>query len=96
VQLTTDGHKAYLEAVEGAFGADLDYAMLVKIYGESAEQKVEKRYSPAKYTGSKVEVITGNPNRKHISTQLCGAPEPHHENVYAPVYPPHQCLFKEG
>jgi IS1 family transposase len=68
VQLTTDGHKAYLEAVEGAFGADIDYAMLVKIYGESAEQKVEKRYSPAKYTGSKVEVVTGNPDRKHIST----------------------------
>ena len=39
VQLTTDGHKVYLEAVEGAFGADIDYAMLVKIYGESTEQR---------------------------------------------------------
>ena len=68
VQLTTDGHKAYLEAVDGAFGADIDYAMLIKIYGESVEQKVEKRYSPAKYTGSKVEVVAGNPDRKHIST----------------------------
>jgi hypothetical protein len=45
VQLTSDGHKAYLEAVEGAFGADIDYAMLVKMYGESSES--EKRYSPA-------------------------------------------------
>jgi len=68
VQLTTDGQKAYLEAVEGAFGADIDYAMLIKLYGESAEQKLQKRYSPAKYTGCKVEVITGNPERKHIST----------------------------
>ncbi|MBM4275336.1 MAG: DDE-type integrase/transposase/recombinase [Deltaproteobacteria bacterium] len=68
VQLTTDGHKAYLEAVEEAFGADIDYAMLVKMYGESTEQKLQKRYSPAKFTGSKVEVITGNPDRHHIST----------------------------
>ena len=68
VQLTTDGLKVYLDAVEGAFGADIDYAMLVKIYGESMEQRAEKRYSPAKYTGSKKEVVTGNPDRKHIST----------------------------
>ncbi|MCX5888214.1 MAG: IS1 family transposase [Deltaproteobacteria bacterium] len=68
VQLTTDGNRAYLEAIEGAFGADIDYAMLVKIYGESTEQKVEKRYSPAKFTGSRKEVITGNPDRKYIST----------------------------
>jgi transposase-like protein len=45
VQLTSDGHKAYLEAVEGAFGADVDYAQLVKLYGESPD--AEKRYSPA-------------------------------------------------
>jgi IS1 family transposase len=68
VQLTTDGHKAYLEAVEGAFGADIDYAMLIKIYGESMEQKVEKQYSPAEYTSSKIKVVAGNPDPKHIST----------------------------
>jgi len=68
IQLTTDGHKAYLEAVDGAFGADIDYAMLVKIYGDSIETKVEKRYSPAKYVSSRKETITGNPDRKHIST----------------------------
>src|SRR4030042_207221 len=73
VQLTTDGHRAYLEAVEGAFGADIDYAMLIKIYGESMEQKVEKRYSPAKYTGSKVEVVTGNPDRKQLPSNAYGA-----------------------
>ena len=68
IQLTTDGWKPYLEAVEGAFGIDIDYAMLVKIYGESTEAKMQKRYSPAKFTGSIKEVITGNPDRKHIST----------------------------
>jgi IS1 family transposase len=68
IQLTTDGWKAYLEAVEGAFGIDIDYAMLVKLYGESSEQKVEKRYSPANFRGSQKEIITGNPDPKSIST----------------------------
>ena len=68
IQLTTDGLKVYLEAVEGAFGVDIDYAMLVKMYGESLEQRAEKRYSPARYSGSEVRVITGNPQRKYIST----------------------------
>jgi len=68
VQLTTDGHKVYLEAIYGGFGIDIDYAMLVKTYGESSEQKEEKRYSPAKYVSSEKKVIWGNPDRKHIST----------------------------
>ena len=66
VQLTTDGHKAYLEAVEGAFGADVDYAQLVKLYGEAPE--VQKRYSPAVCTGTRKEAITSRPERKHVST----------------------------
>jgi IS1 family transposase len=66
VQLTTDGHKAYLEAVEGAFGGDVDYAMLVKIYGEAPE--AEKRYSPAECIGAKKQAIEGNPDPDHIST----------------------------
>ncbi len=65
VQLTTDGLKAYLEAVEGVFGCDIDYAMLIKLYGASQE---ETRYSPAECVGTKCEAITGNPDRKHIST----------------------------
>ena len=68
VQITTDGLKVYLEAIEGTFCGNIDYAMLVKMYGESMEQKIQKRYSPAKYTGSEVKVISGNPERKHIST----------------------------
>jgi IS1 family transposase len=68
VQLTSDGHKAYLEAVEGAFGADVDYAMLVKLYGPSLEG--EKRYSPAECIGAHKEVIEGKPDPKHISTSF--------------------------
>lgn len=66
VQLTTDGHGAYLEAVEDAFGADVDYAQLVKLYGESPE--AAKRYSPAECVGIRKEAITGRPDKKHVST----------------------------
>ena len=52
----------------GAFGENIDYAMLVKMYEESLEAKMQKRYSLAKYTGIRVEVMADNPNRKHIST----------------------------
>jgi len=65
IQLTTDGHKAYLEAVEGAFGCDIDYAMLVKTY-ESTQD--ETRYSPAKCTSCERKPISGNPDPDHIST----------------------------
>ena len=69
VQLTTDGHKAYLEAVEGAFGADVDYAMLVKLYGEPpAEPEAARRYSPSECVGARKDRITGNPDPDHIST----------------------------
>ena len=67
VQLTTDGHKAYLEAVEGAFGADVDYAQLIKIYGNSTES-VKGRYSPAECTGTKKRAIEGEPDKKHVNT----------------------------
>jgi IS1 family transposase len=65
IQLTTDGHKAYLEAVEGAFGCDIDYAMLIKTY-ESAQD--EKRYSPAVCTSCERKPVMGYPDSKHIST----------------------------
>jgi IS1 family transposase len=66
VQLTTDGHKAYLTAIAGAFGDDVDYAMLVKLYGESPDG--EKRYSPAECTGTRTAIISGKPDDAHIST----------------------------
>jgi IS1 family transposase len=67
VQLTSDGHKAYLEAVEAAFGCDVDYAQLVKIYG-SAPESAKGRYSPAECTGARKEKIEGNPDPAHVST----------------------------
>lgn len=67
VQLTSDGHKAYLEAVEGAFGADVDYAQLVKIYG-AAPEAAKGRYSPADCTGIKKTPIEGKPDFDHVST----------------------------
>jgi IS1 family transposase len=72
VQLTTDGHKAYLEAVEGAFGNDVDYAMLVKMYeGDSGKHTpAERRYSPAICTGAQQQKIVGNPGAAHISTSF--------------------------
>jgi IS1 family transposase len=72
VQLTTDGHKVYLEAVEGAFGSNTDYAMLVKMYeGDSGKQApAERRYSPAVCTGAREQTITGNPDPAHISTSF--------------------------
>lgn len=67
VQLTTDGHKAYLEAVEGAFGGDIDYAMLVKLYGAAPESAMG-RYSPAECTGIRNTRIEGNPDIEDVST----------------------------
>ena len=67
VQLTTDGHTAYLVAVDAAFNGDVDYAMLVKRYGKAPEGP-ETRYSPAICTGAKKTPITGNPDNDHIST----------------------------
>ncbi|HEW79574.1 MAG TPA: DDE domain-containing protein [Phycisphaerales bacterium] len=66
VQLTTDGHRVYVDAVEDAFGGDIDYAMLVKIYGSDKNQ--EKRYSPADYEGAKKIKVNGSPERSQIST----------------------------
>jgi IS1 family transposase len=71
VQLSTDGHRAYLEAVEGAFGADVDYAQIVKMYGPTIDKG--GRYSPAECTGIKKVAIEGNPDIKHVSTSYVEA-----------------------
>lgn len=68
VQLTTDGNRAYMEAVERAFGFDIDYSQLIKLYGNEPEKEV--RYSPAKCIGTKKENINGNPDTKNISTSF--------------------------
>jgi len=66
IQLTTDGHRVYLQAVEDAFGSEIDYAMLVKMYG--ADRDTEATYSPAEWVGSQSVAITGRPDEENIST----------------------------
>jgi hypothetical protein len=66
VQLTTDGHRAYLEAVEGAFGMGVDYAQLIKLYGTPSGP--ETRYSPGEVIGTETHIKSGNSNPRHIST----------------------------
>jgi hypothetical protein len=67
VQLTTDGHRAYLKAVEDTFGAEINYAMLQKIYGTTNESP-ETRYSPAVCMGARKAIISGSPDHNHVST----------------------------
>jgi IS1 family transposase len=66
IQLTTDGLGVYLAAVEGAFGSNIDYAMLVKLYGREPES--DARYSPPKCVGTNLQIVEGFPNKKHIAT----------------------------
>jgi len=70
VQLTSDGHRPYLDAVDAAFGTGVDYAMLVKLYGNDGDAKSqERRYSPGQCIGAIPTVISGRPESKHISTR---------------------------
>jgi hypothetical protein len=66
VQLTTDGHRMYLDAVENSFGSEVDFSQLIKIYGSTPESEV--RYSPAECIGTEINKIQGNPDSEHIST----------------------------
>ena len=70
VQLTTDGHKAYLNAVDRAFGSDIDYAMLVKLYGPAQGGQQERKYSPGECCGTIVGTVCGNPRGEDISTSF--------------------------
>lgn len=67
IQLTSDGNKIYLDAVERAFGKDIDYAMIVKHYG-AAPEGAQVRYSPAQCIGTTKGAVTGNPDQKQVST----------------------------
>jgi hypothetical protein len=68
VQITTDGLKAYVDAIDTAFGGEVDYAVLIKLFGEPVGGKSERRYSPAECTGIRKEAIQGDPDMKHVST----------------------------
>jgi hypothetical protein len=89
VQLTTDGLRAYLKAVEGAFGADVDYAQLVKIYG-AAPESAKGRYSPAECAGIVKTRIEGNPDDRHISTSFV------ERQVPGVAYSAPSCLSGQG
>src|ERR1035437_9458130 len=67
IQITTDGHKVYAEAVEGAFGVDCDYAMLIKLYGNDS---FDTRYSSGECIGTRTAVLSGSPDPDHISTSF--------------------------
>ncbi len=69
IQLTTDGHRVYADAVEKAFGGNIDYAMLIKIFGGSGDSP-ESRYSPATCIGRRTGVLSGEPDPQHISTSF--------------------------
>ena len=70
IQLTSDGHKAYLVGVAGSFGDDVDYAQLVKIYGKEPHSGGQRRYSPAECLGAIKTPVSGEPNPEHISTSF--------------------------
>src|SRR5690349_8136696 len=69
LQLTTDGHSPYLNAVEDSFGSDIDYAMLIKLYGHPpASPEAARRYSPSECTGTRAHNVTGTPDPQHVSS----------------------------
>jgi IS1 family transposase len=69
IQLTTDGHRVFADAVESAFGSAIDYAMLVKVYGDDGRER-EVRYSPGEYAGCRAMPMSGNPKKRDISTSF--------------------------
>jgi hypothetical protein len=94
VQVTSDGHRAYLEAVEAGFGADVDYAQLIKLYGEVPHPA--GRYSPAQIQGTKTYCCSGNPDPGHVSTSFVEREEFDHAHVDAAVHAADKRLLKKG
>jgi IS1 family transposase len=70
IQLTSDGHRAYIEAVEQGFGSQIDYAMLIKIYGQPSRAEGPARYSPPQIIGTQTTCCSGKPDPKHVSTSF--------------------------
>ena len=68
VQITTDGHRAYLDAVEGAFGGNVDYAQMVKVYGQPTDEEERRRYSSTKCVGTRKIPVSGNPDMAEVNT----------------------------
>ena len=93
VQITTDGHRPYIEAVEASFGKDVDYAMLIKFYGTDPN---EGRFSPPKVLSDEGRVITGNPDETQISTSYVERQNLTIRMGHAAVHTADQWLLKEG
>ncbi len=94
VQLTTDGHKAYLNAVEEAFGDDIDYAQLIKLYG-NAPEAFKGRYSPAECLGARKLSITGKPDKAHVSTSYVERSNLYDPDAHAAVHAVNQWALKK-
>lgn len=94
VQLTSDGHRAYLVAVEGAFGCDVDYAQFVKLYGSEGGKGSEVPTAPPNAPAS-ASAASKQPGRGARFDQLCRASEPDHADAHAPLHAPYQRLLKE-
>ena len=95
VQITTDGHKAYLEAVEEAFGADVDYAQLQKIYGAPSDEET-RRYSPARCIGCELKVSERRSRSQAREHVLCRTAQPHDEDEHEALHQIDQRLFQEN
>ena len=93
VQITTDGHRAYVDAIEGVFGMDCDYAMLIKLYGTPSN--IDTRYSPGEWIGVEKKIWDWQSRSSPHQHVFRGASEHHHAHVYAALYSPHQCILKE-
>ena len=95
VQLTSDGHKAYLEAVEGAFGGDVDYAQLMKTVRRRSGER-EGPLQPGRMYRRAQSADRGQPGPEAHQHVVCRAPELEPADAYAPLHAAHQCLLKEG
>ena len=99
VQITTDGHQPYVAAIEAEFGAEADYAMLIKEYGVESSldgSPTARRYSPNRVTSQDVRIISGDPDPDLISTAYVERQEPDHADGDAPLHPPDQRVLEEG
>jgi hypothetical protein len=95
IQLTTDGHHVYINTVDRAFGSEIDYAMLIKVYGNPPRES-EVRYSPAECVGCERKQISGNPEPKHVSTSYIERQNLTMRMQNAPLHPADKRFLEEG